>query len=379
MTTSKLNIATFSDVHLGHRQTPTRHIIANLLAAFPDNEETGELDIIFIAGDLFDTVLTLPSEPVLEILPWIGKFLDMCARRKIKVRVLEGTPSHDWRQPKIMEIINDGLDPISGVKGESLGADLEYLDTLCIRYMEEEGIHVLYVPDEWDEPDRTWVQVQQLLLEYGIDRVDISVMHGAFKYQLPAHVNVPTHDPARYLGITKYNVYIGHIHQFSIYDRIIAQGSFDRLSHGDESPKGHVRTKIVNGVPSTVFIENKNAMLYKTVDCRGLTLSDALTFIEGEIKDLPKGSHVRVFASPTDVILASIGELGHKYPNYKWTSKDDKSGRVNTQKLLESRTTFKAVEINKGNIAGITEERLINRGIDPEVIALCMEKLKEVS
>lgn len=379
MTTSKLKIASISDVHLGHRQTPTAHIVRNLLAAFPDNEETGELDIIFIAGDLFDTVLPLPSEPVLEILPWMSRFLQMCAKRNIKVRVLEGTPSHDWKQSKLMEIINNGLDPFTGDPGAPVGADLEYLDTLCIRYMEDEDIHVLYVPDEWDEPDRTWVQVQQLLLEHGLEKVDYAIMHGAFKYQLPSHVNVPTHNPERYLSITKYNVYIGHIHQFSIYDRIIAQGSFDRLSHGDESAKGHVRTIQEHGKTSTTFIENTNALLYLTVDCRDLELSDALTHLANEIAPLPKGSHVRVFASPTDVILSTIGELGHKYPQYKWSSKDDKSGRIKTQKLLESRTTFKAVEINKGNIAGITEDRLRKRGLSPEVLALCMKMLGEVS
>lgn len=379
MTISKLKVASISDVHLGHRNTPTAHIVRNLLAAFPDTEETGELDIIFIAGDLFDTVLPLPSEPVLEIIPWIFKFLVVCKKRNIKVRVLEGTPSHDWKQSKIMELINDGINPLPGMSSEPIGADLEYLDTLCIRYMEEEQIHVLYVPDEWDEPDRTWSQVQTLLLEHGIDKVDISVMHGAFQYQLPPQVQAPTHTPERYLSITKYNVYIGHIHQFSIYDRIIAQGSFDRLSHGDETAKGHVRSVIQNGKSSTVFIENTNAMMYLTVDCRGLILDKALARIAKAVKPLPNGSHVRIFASPTDVILASTGELGQKYPQYKWSSKDDKSGRIKTQKLLESRTTFKSVEINKGNIAGITEDRLKVKGVAPEVITRCMEMLGEVT
>ena len=55
------SIACISDIHLGHRRTPTRLIVDNLYRAFPDSAETRALDVICIVGDLFDRLLTAPD------------------------------------------------------------------------------------------------------------------------------------------------------------------------------------------------------------------------------------------------------------------------------------------------------------------------------
>src|ERR1700739_1745074 len=98
MKTSKLNIASISDVHLGASRTPTTGILKNLRAAFPDNEETAQLDLICFVGDVFDTLLTLNYDDLVAIKLWINDFLRLCAKHDIVVYVLEGTPSHDWWQ-----------------------------------------------------------------------------------------------------------------------------------------------------------------------------------------------------------------------------------------------------------------------------------------
>ena len=140
MMKSRLKIAELSDVHLGHHKTHAKHIIENLNKAFPDNDTTGQLDIIWIAGDLFDRMLNLPSDSVSAITNWVSKFLMMCKRRDILVRVLEGTPSHDWKQAKLLVDINEG---------SNINADLKYFTELSIEYIDKFGINVLYVPDEW--------------------------------------------------------------------------------------------------------------------------------------------------------------------------------------------------------------------------------------
>jgi UDP-2,3-diacylglucosamine pyrophosphatase LpxH len=98
MKTSKLNVASISDIHLGAKRTPTRHILQNLRLAFPDNEETGALDLICLVGDVFDTLLSLNHEDLVEIKIWIAEFLRLCVKHGIKLYILEGTPSHDWWQ-----------------------------------------------------------------------------------------------------------------------------------------------------------------------------------------------------------------------------------------------------------------------------------------
>ena len=151
----ELRIASISDVHLGHRRTPASHILKNLKAAFPKGEETRDLDIIFIAGDLFDAILSFPDPVVEEIQDWMFAFIRMCASYNIVVRILEGTPLHDRNQSREFDVINRNL---------RAPANCKYQDTLCIEHIEALDINVLYVPDEWDvDTDRTWEAVQELL------------------------------------------------------------------------------------------------------------------------------------------------------------------------------------------------------------------------
>jgi predicted MPP superfamily phosphohydrolase len=152
-------IATVSDIHLHHDRVPAKVIIESLMRAFPDNWETAELDAIIIAGDLFDKIMRIGSDnPDYAIIhAWMVMFLEMCARLKIAVRILEGTPSHDRGQSKMMEIINDDLELAGVVK-----ADLKYFDTVTVDWDETLGLHILYVPDEvHPDPEKVWEYVSQ--------------------------------------------------------------------------------------------------------------------------------------------------------------------------------------------------------------------------
>ena len=56
----------------------------------------------------------------------------------IILRILEGTPSHDWKQSKLFIHLNDLT---------KAGTDVKYIDSLSIEYIDKFGINVLY-PDE---------------------------------------------------------------------------------------------------------------------------------------------------------------------------------------------------------------------------------------
>src|SRR5690606_34198135 len=146
---SRLRSAIFSDVHLGHRTTPTEHIIQQLKLALPTNEETSNLDIIWISGDLFDRFLPLNHPDLPLIHEYIAWLLRLCKRHDIVLRVLEGTPSHDNKQAWLVEAINADVE---------IGADAKHVESLSIEYIERFGIHVLYIPDEWSaDNDDTWM------------------------------------------------------------------------------------------------------------------------------------------------------------------------------------------------------------------------------
>lgn len=365
--TSELNIAFISDIHLVHPNTPTEHIIRNLDAAFPDTQETGRLDAIVIAGDLFDRPIHMHDPNAILIKLWMVRFLRICAKHRIEVWVLEGTPSHDWRQSAYLVYLNDLA---------QIGAQVRYIDTLAIEYSPKLG-SILFVPDEWaPETDDTWRQVQQLLQQHGLEQVDFAVMHGSFAYQLPEHVKAPKHDMQRYLGIVRKYINVGHVHKPSQYERILANGSFDRLAHGEEEPKGHWRVQIGPHGDRLTFVENTGAKIYRTIDCNGLSLDAAMEKLSA-VAQLPEGSAVRIMAARGETILSSLEVLRKKYPHLTWSTKPVENAVTQTNLLVDLRSTYQQIPLTKSNLRELLMDRIRGLTNDPRVLSRCDECLME--
>jgi DNA repair exonuclease SbcCD nuclease subunit len=365
MKVDELNIASISDIHLGHRNNDTPFIVKNLYVAFPDTAETWALDIIFIAGDLFDRLLTYPDGDLPVVEDFLVYLMRMCAYRDIKLRVLEGTKSHDWRQSSIF------LRLASALKLE--GLDLQYFTEPTVEYIEAFGIHVLYIPDEWDEDtNRTLAYAKELMRLRGIDQVDFAIMHGQFEYQLPEVVKAPKHDAEAYLALVKYLIFIGHVHTFSNYKRIYAHGSFDRLTQGEEGPKGHLRARVRSEQDYTVtFVENKGARIFRTFECFGLTLEETLAEIEYRVEGIPDGSFIRISVDKGNPILTEMQQLQRIAPLIHWSKKvRDSDDEVIRSENPFDEQTFVPVEITKENVWTLLEARLRQRGISDAVLEM---------
>jgi DNA repair exonuclease SbcCD nuclease subunit len=372
MLNQKLRIAVFSDVHLGHRRTPTESIISNLKRDIPDTAATAELDVIFIPGDLFDRFLSLPDASVYEIHAWIARLLRTCKRRDIVLRVLEGTPSHDWKQSRLVESINEN----TGIE-----ADARHVSELSIEHHERYGMDLLYIPDEWSiDNDDTWKQVCQLMSEHRLEQVDFILMHGQFPYQLPPHVNVPTHDPDRYVSICRHYVFCGHVHIPSTYKNIVVPGSYDRLSHGEEHAKGHWRALAdPSGDSSAVFVENEGATLYRSIDCCHLSVEEALEKVDTAVTALTNGSHVRVEADRNDPIASSMDVLKRKYPEFNWSSKLQSKAKSGKEMLQDMRAKYQTTPITQRTISDMVGDRLKQMACDESTIQQCLSALGEVT
>lgn len=367
---SNLNIASISDVHLGHRQTPTRHILDNLRDAFPKREQTAELDLVFFGGDLFDGPLSFYSEEAVLIQLWLFEFLSIASELDITVRVLEGTRSHDWKQ-------NVWFNVIKAISG--LNVDVKYISELSIEYIEKFDIHVLYVPDEWrPETYQTWMEVKQLLAEKGLEQVDFTVLHGAFDEQMPEQADCPKHSSELYQSITRQKVFAGHIHQKWVHGKILGNGSFDRLIHGEEESKGYWRVSYRNGGEKARFIENKNAMTYKTIRCAKLPVEDALEKIEREVEGLRPGSLVRIMASNEDAITHSLDHLKKKYQNFVWSMKTSDKKDTQAKLLIDHRPRNKAVPITAENIGLLIKEKLATMQVSQDLISACHDNLAQM-
>lgn len=293
--------AVYSDIHFGHKNTPTKHIIESFkrTALSPANKD---LDALFIAGDLFDHLLYLNTSEAQQVIQFFHYLLNYCCDNDIALKVLEGTPSHDWYQSSLIVKIND-------VRQNK--ANLKYFKVLDIEYCDKLQKHILYIPDEWcnDQEDLD-IQIRTRMMELNITKVDISILHGAFRYQAKG---IPTssflYDEDYFLNLTKGFIHIGHYHVHTSFDRIIAQGSLERLAHNEEQPKGGVR------VDDDVwaFIENTNAYTYKTIVLKSNTDLDKLDKI---IYKCRPQSHIRLSMKPDHPFNTIFKELTVRYHDY---------------------------------------------------------------
>lgn len=366
----KLEMAVVSDIHLGHSRNRAVEIIQNLYTAFPDTAETGELDLLVLAGDVFDHLLSLPNEDVPEIDLWIAYTLRLCKKHDIVLRVLEGTPSHDWKQSQRFVTINEA---------GQIGADLKYVKELSIEYLERFDLNILYVPDEWESTtEKTLSQVQELLHAKGLSQVDFAIMHGQFPHQLPPHIKAQKHDSDAYLKLVRHLIFVGHVHLYSQYDRIVAQGSFDRLGHGEEGPKGHVRAVVWdNGDYELRFIETVNAKRFVTVHCTDKTLEDTLADVAKVATGLPSGAFVRVEAQSEHPIFANMELLVRNHPLLTWSKKvnEEKEAAV---ELIEDDTVYVPITLTRDNLEGLLMERMVQATTTAGVLEAARDLLKEV-
>lgn len=344
-----------SDVHLGHHKTKTPKIIDGLYKLLPEGKETSELDLIIIAGDLFDRLLQKNDEHMWLIELWAMWLLKMCAKHNIVLRVLEGTPSHDWKQSKMFMTYNQG--------GE-WKADVRFVEDLEYEYHEGLGLGILYLPDEWHpDHDHCFKEAKRVLAEAGEEKADIIIMHGQFEYQLPEHVGIEFHNSAAWESIVRDFIFCGHVHQHSQKGKILVAGSFDRLKHGEEEPKGYIRGKLMpNGRHEVRFVENTYAQQYVTIDCRDLPVYEAMALVEKTADKLPSGTFIRIEANSDDNIAAGIPFLKEKYPQHYWDNPKIHARdilRVDGGVLATER--YAVVDLTKQNLPGLLKERLVNK------------------
>lgn len=359
--TDDIKTLTISDVHFGHGTNPTEDIVKNFDVFFDDytsKSQFCDLDIIFIAGDLYDRLLDASSDEFHVAMLWLGRLSGFCKRFNIKLRILEGTPSHDWRQSKIACTLQDIL------KND---VDFKYIDNIEIEYLNDLQLHILYVPDEiTGSAKETFRRVKVLMDSMGIEKVDIAIMHGMFHYQLPEGIgNVQKHNEDDYLNIVRHFINIGHIHTHSVYDRIIAQGSFDRLAHGEEEAKGAVMCIIskTNG-NSFFFIENKRAKIYKTIVLKSKDLERSIKQIEKDLAKLPDNSHIRIKATKDHPLYMAFEDLKVRYPMFyfkKTSLEDEAEDYILVKELIVQDESYIPITIQKENIVEMLMTEVRNK------------------
>lgn len=356
-----------SDIHLHHPRTPTSLIISNLRRDIIDNPEARELDILWIPGDLVDRLMTVPDESNHLVQRFLVLLLRFCKLYAIRLRVLEGTGSHDYGQSKMLVTLNEST---------GIDADLRYYPKLAYDTEEDLGISVLYIPDELNSDSSvTWHQVKKLLDEFGVEKVDYAIMHGLFEFQLPAHVvDVSAHLSERYESIVDRHIIIGHHHTHRIEGKVIVPGSFDRLAHGEEGPKGSVWIKDYGHRTQVRFLENHGAKRYTTINLHDLALEDAMARLDAVVAGALPGSAFFVKANAVDPAAKLMDVIKGRYEDFVWTSAFERDDQTSTR-IDEIELNYTPIRLERDNLPGLVQERLTTH--DHSLRTLAMQLLEE--
>ncbi|HRM29457.1 MAG TPA: metallophosphoesterase [Acinetobacter johnsonii] len=368
-----IKIAVFSDIHLGHKNNDCQGMLRMLDKSIFKNDLLKDIDFLIFAGDTFDRLLDLSYHGLADIDYFFARLLDACAKHNVVFRVLEGTPSHDRGQPSRFDVLQ-------GVMKNP--ADFAYVDTMKIEYIERFDAHVLYIPDEYKPTtEETLQELYDLMKSKELESVDIAIMHGQFEYQLPAEIkNIPRHNQSAYEKLVKTVIFIGHVHTHSRSGKVVVQGSFDRLRHGEEEPKGFVKTSIKAGKAFVEFIENKDARIYKTIGVYDLDMGKTHEKIQKELKHLNMNACVRIEAEPNHPVFANMPELERLYPTISW-SKLPKDRLTGESVIISVRNEFddwKPIDINSSNIQELILARLAKQSFTQEQLTFAQEQLGEL-
>lgn len=342
MFNKSIKYITMSDLHLGHPNNSTENIVSNLRYFFQSNYKIIKtLDIIFIAGDIFHKLLSSNSIDMELANEWLTELVMICKLNNIKLRILEGTPSHDWRQAKIVYNI---------LAKSKLDVDFKYITTLHIEKMDDLGLSILYVPDEYKhDASETYKDVIKLMKQNNLTQVDIAIMHGAFNYQLPVKLK-SSHNEADYLSIVKYYISVGHIHTPSVFDRILAQGSFDRTAQSEEEDKGCMLITISkDNKKEYVFLKNTRAMEFKTLRYPGMSFEDILLRLKIDLVPIKKGSRIRVIYSK-DKPIKVTKTISNVYPDYFFKFEHETVKEIDITKRVIDVAVINSFKITKENV-----------------------------
>ena len=384
-TKQPLRVASISDIHLGNTRCTTKEIIEKMKKFLLNDQFLSEIDLLFIPGDVFDDDISMKRVDCQEIVQWGLHLLNVCGKNNVIVRVVEGTPKHDRTQFKNIIAQNEGILECKKAQ-HPLGlhsADIKYFSKITIDRIESLGIDVLYIPDEANHHSAdTLAQVHELLALKGLEQVDFIVMHGMFHYQgVPgAHQNT-IHDEEEYIRLCRKSIFVGHIHQASVYKkRIFAQGSFDRNCHGDEKQKGFWKnTYRGNELTSSEFIVNKDSKVFKTIRIDEFNIDEGVErVIEWCGKSVP-GSCCRIQMESRKSAKEWEDHFVRGWPEFNWSSIGTKEISTNSAGvgLIVDEETFIPLIINENTILDLCKTRMLATEIHSDTLEIAMAILKE--
>ena len=246
-----------ADIHFG--ALPVERLY-NELEIFLDFIEKKSLDFIVILGDWFDKKINLNSKDAKYSTVFFERICQICIDNDIKLRIIQGTESHDNSQLEVLEIL----------------AKNKPVDFKVFYEVDEEELfpdfNVLYVPEEYIN------SIDEKYGKYMNKKYDMIFGHGMIQEVKFAALIQSSETTMKKAPIFKSKmlcdmcygpIFFGHIHTKDIFnDRLYYVGSYSRWKFGEEEDKGFYYVKYENDTKEfeAKFIVNDKAMKYDTIE-----------------------------------------------------------------------------------------------------------------
>ena len=322
-------ILSISDLHLGHHRVPSEIILNRFYEYVMPHLPT--VDLLLISGDVFDRSLQLTDRDTRLIISWILDIFKLADAHNIYIRLIRGTYSHDRDQSTIFQTLHEKHGYTSSFK---------YVNHLDIEYIEAFDLKLLYLPDDlpYASADDCLKAVQHCLNQVQWTTVDYVMCHGYFEHVLPP--NIPTKPKVTYaiqqFSFVQRYVLCGHIHEQSAEEHVLYNGSFERLAHNEESPKGCYLIDDDGTKASIHFIENKDASTFHTIDVSTYdTADEAISAYLEALKPClyrEHSTHIRAIHANVEVRNALRSITRKKYPHIDFSVKTPKLKKSQEEK-----------------------------------------------
>lgn len=348
-----LRAISIHDFHLGHDVTPTENIIARAEKYIINDEVLKGVDLLMYAGDIYDQVLLNSDIRVAYINNHFHRVFQYARKYKIVVILLDGTPSHDGGQAKQLEAIAKTLYP---------DVEFYFIKDMEIKYIGSLDTTMMFVPDEWASREVMYLTAKKLLKEHDLEKVDIILGHNQFGYQFAEGIRekISHLNEEDWCEMVKHHCLFGHVHKRSQYKKIEVAGSFDRLAHGEEQPKGYLDITYLNDDESIVtFVENPEAELYLSIRLQdNFDYKDISSYreLDEQIAKLNRSSgNIRFIYSDKSIDMKNLlAYFKTMYSQYRFTEKYISEDRKYTPVLeVTQHYTQDYVALTRDNILSL--------------------------
>lgn len=301
-----VKIVELNDLHFGG---PATFKMVEELNLFLDYIKDNEVDIVVFGGDYFDRKMSISDPLALAGFDFFKKVLNIVKEKNIKLRVIEGTQSHDMFQPRIFDtyILDENGNPM---------IDYKYFETIAVE--EVLGLRILYIPEEYP------INHEEYYKPYQEGQYDFIVSHGTWDFinfggmvdndRNDLHT-APVLRAKDWMHALEHGICVsGHIHGRHIYkkknvDKIIYPSAFTAWSFDQISPRGFISLEINPETHKISYqlIENTASPKFATLNVKDLGLDLETASVE-EIKAAIDEQKTKV-----DRLKVDINDL----PDYK--------------------------------------------------------------